>query len=259
MKKLLLSLLSLFIITPILIAQIPEGTIVQFGFYKVEEGKQAEYETVMVDYQGEIMKERVRKGCMENWVFRRVLPGTSASNYFTHITIDVLKSGKTNFECEGISAETVFPEMSEGMHQLLRNVWQNSRKVVYRTTTSYVAGYNKNDEIPEFAAYNFITTYPGKRSDYRNMHKEYLNDIFLKYSNQTAWHALDRNDPRVGGSEEWNYLTIDGYSSLDQKGNRSVNVPDSLSKELNDKYGNTADLRDLKYQVVTRLIMSANE
>ena len=259
MKKLLLTLLPLLFFTSLLIAQVPEGTIITFGFYKVEEGKQAEYETVMKDYIGEFMKERIKNGCIENWIFRRVLPNTSASNYFTHITVDVFKPGKTNRQCEGVTNETVFPEMSEGMHQLLLNVRATSRKVVYRTRVSYVAGFNKNDAIVKYAAFNFIRTNPGKLNDYKNMHKEYQKDIFMKYSNQPAWHSFVRSDPRVGGSEEWNYLTIDGYRTLDQKINRSVNVPENLSKEVNKKYGNYIDMRDLKYQVLTELIMAAKE
>ena len=61
MKKPVLTFLSLLFITSLLIAQVPEGTILRFGFYKVEEGKQAEYETVMKDYLGELMKERIEK------------------------------------------------------------------------------------------------------------------------------------------------------------------------------------------------------
>ena len=259
MKKPLLTFLSLLFITSLLIAQVPEGTILRFGFYKVEEGKQAEYETVMKDYLGELMKERIENGCMENWIFRRVLPYTNASNYFTHITIDVLKPGKTNYQCEGVTKETVFPEMSEGMHELLLNVHRSSRKVVYRTVVSYVAGFNKNDEIVKYAAYNFIRTLPGKGVDYRNMHKEYQKSIYEKYSNQSAWHAFFRSDPAVGGSNEWNYLTVDGYDTMDQKRNRSVNVPEDIAKERNKKYGNYVEMRDLKYQVVAELIMSAKE
>ena len=89
--------------------------------------------------------------------------------------------------------------------------------------------------------------------------KAVIKDIFLNHSNQAAWHAMKRTDPRVGGSEEWNYLIVDGYKSLDEKRNRSVNVPKDLSKEINKKYGNFLDMRDLKHQVVTTLLMSAAE
>ena len=81
----------------------------------------------------------------------------------------------------------------------------------------------------------------------------------MNHSNQSAWHALRRTDPRVGGSQEWNYLTIDGYKTLDEKRNRSVNVPEDLSKEMNKKYGNYQEMRDLKYQVVSVLLMAAKE
>ena len=89
--------------------------------------------------------------------------------------------------------------------------------------------------------------------------KAVIKDIFLNQSNQAAWHAMKRTDPLVGGSEEWNYLIVDGYKSLDEKRNRSVNVPKDLSKEINKKYGNFLDMRDLKHQVVTTLLMSAAE
>ena len=259
MKKLLLTFLSLSFIANLLIAQDPEAILVQFGFYKVEDGRRAEYETVMKDYMGEVMKERIKNGCMQNWIFRRVIPRTNASNYFTHMTIDVLNPGKTNYQCEGVTNKTVFPDMSEGMHELLLNVHRTSRKVVYRTAVIHVAGYNKNEDFVRYAAYNFIRTYPGKGADYRNMHKEYTKDIYENHSSQSAWHAFVRRDAAVGGSEEWNYLTIDGYDNMDQKRTRSINVPEDLSNEVNKKYGKLLDMRDLKYQVVAELIMSAKE
>ena len=258
MKKLLLIVFPLLLFTSFLVAQVPENNTVRFHFFKVDDDKQAEYETVMKDYYGPIMKERVKNGCLQNWVFRRVLPGTNARNYFTHVTIDVLNPGKNNYQCEKVTAKTVFPTMSEGMHNLMAKV-RTSRKVVYRTSTSYVTGFNKNDSIPTFAAFNFIRTKPGKLNDYKNMHLEYQKDNFMKYSNQLVWHALVRNDARSGGSAEWNYLTIDGYDTMSQKRNRSVNVPEKLSKEINKKYGSFIDMRDLKHQVVTRLIMAASE
>lgn len=260
MKKLLLTVIPLLLFTSFLAAQVSgQNTNILFHFFKVQEGKQAEYETVMKDYYGEIMKENIKNGCMQNWIFRRVLPGTNASNYFTHVTVDVLNPEKTNYQCEEVTKETVFPEMSEGMHNLLRNVRAKGRKVVYRTSTTYVAGFNKNETIPKYAAFNFIKTNPGKLNDYKNMHIEYQKDNFMKYSNQPMWHSFVRSDPRVGGSEEWNYLTIDGYETMEQKRDRRVNVPENLTKEINKKYGNYLDLRDLKYQVVTELIMAAKE
>ena len=38
-----------------------------------------------------------------------------------------------------------------------------------------------------------------------------------------------------------------------------MNVPEDLSKEMNEKYGNFVDMRDLKHRVVTTLLMSAAE
>ena len=106
MKKLLLTLSALLLFTSYLVAQVSDDNTVLFHFFKVEDGKQAEYETVMKDYYGEIMKENIKNGCMQNWIFRRVLPGTNASNYFTHVTVDVLNPGKTNYQCEEVTKET---------------------------------------------------------------------------------------------------------------------------------------------------------
>ena len=47
--------------------------------------------------------------------------------------------------------------------------------------------------------------------------------------------------------------------TLDEKRNRSVDVPEDLSKEVNEKYGNMLEMRDLKHQVVTVLLMAAKE
>ena len=259
MKKQLLAVLPAILFANLLIAQVEEATQVNIGFYKVEDGKRAEYETVMMDYFGPIMKKRVENGCMQNWIFRRVAPASNASNYFTHVTIDVLMPGKTNYQCEGVTPESVFPDMSEGMHQLLWDTRTNSRKVVYRTWTEYVTGFSRDDKVVELAAFNFIRIYPGKGANYINSHKEYAKDFFEKYSNQAAWHALRRIDPLTGGSEEWNYLTIDGYNTMEEKRNRTMNAPEDLVKERIEKYGRNPEMRDLMYHVVTRLLMSARE
>ena len=39
---------------------------IQISFYKVDETKRAEYESVMTDVFGKIMTQRVKEGCMRN-------------------------------------------------------------------------------------------------------------------------------------------------------------------------------------------------
>lgn len=72
-------------------------------------------------------------------------------------------------------------------------------------------------------------------------------------------HAIVRNDPAVSGSNEWNYITMAGYDTMDQIRNRSDNVPEDLPKESIKRYGSLIEMRDLKYQAALELIMSANE
>ena len=85
---------------------------IQISFYKVDET--SEYESVMTDVFGKIMTQRVKEGCMRNWIFRRI-PNSSMAEQFTHMTIDVLNPGSDNYACgefENIRKK-VFPNQSE--------------------------------------------------------------------------------------------------------------------------------------------------
>ena len=257
MQRFLIMLFCFLFFASNVFTQADKSTVFLIGFYKVEDGMQSEYEAVMTGYFGNIMKEKVAKGCFQNWIFRRVLPHTNAANYYTHMTIDVLNPGKTNYECDEVTDVSVFPSMSIGMHELMYNVRDRSRKVVYRTEVTYITGFNKAKQPPRYSAFNFMRTEPGRTDDFKDMHTMYTKDIFLNNDKQIAWHALERTDPAVTGSQEWNYMTIDGFETMNQKRNSVMIIPDNISKDVQDKYGNWEEMRDFRYQVVSELIMSA--
>ena len=66
---------------------------------------ETDYETAMIEYQGVMMKERVKNGCMRNWVFREVLPGSEARKHFTHMTVDVLNLDSKTYNCPSVTPE----------------------------------------------------------------------------------------------------------------------------------------------------------
>ena len=231
--------------------------LLRIGFYKVNPGMEADYETAMIEYQGVMMKERVKNGCMRNWVFREVLPGSEARKHFTHMTVDVLNLDSKTYNCPSVTPEKVFPKMSENMRNIIDKVRSTSRKVVYRTVVRKVAGFNKGDSLVEFAAFNFIKTKPGKKQAYINRNKEFSLKEYKNHSNQQAWYAWERYDAKAGGLMSWDYLSMDGYNKASDKLNRVVNTPKSIKDKENKKYGPLADMRDLNHQVLTRLLYSA--
>ena len=227
------------------------------GFYKVKPGMEADYETAMIEYQGKMMKERVKNGCLRNWVFREVLPNSEGRKLFTHMTVDVLNLDSDTYNCSSVTPEKVFPEMSENMRNIINKVRSSSREVVYRTVVRKVAGVNKGEGLAKFAAFNFIKTKPGKKQAYINRNKEFSPKQYKNYSNQQAWYAWERYDARVGGLLSWDYLSMDGYNKISDKLNRVVNTPKSIKDKENKKYGPLSEMRDLNHQVLTRLLFSA--
>ena len=254
MKKLFTLLFTL----SVLYSSTAQEQLLRFGFYKVKPGMKADYETTMIELMGPMMKERVKNGCMRNWIFREVLPGSEARNYFTHMTRDVLNLDSDNYNCPSVSADKVFPEMSEDMIKIIHKIRTSSRDVVYRTVVRKVAGYNKGDDVVKFAAFNFIKTKPGKKQDYIKRNKEFTHENLKKYSNQQAWYAWERYDAMAGGLLSWDYLSLDGYSKIADKLTRVVNVPQSITNKENKIYGPLREMRDLNYQVLTRLLYAAD-
>ena len=254
MKKVFTAIFAICIFSFI---QAQEQQLVFLGFYKVNPGMEDDYETAMIEYQGEIMKERVKNGCMRNWIFREVLPNSQARNYFTHMTVDVLNVGADNYNCPSVSSESVFPQMSDKMRSLINKIKNSSRTVVYRTVVKQVAGFNRDDKLSKIGAWNFITTKPGKKQAYIDRNKEFSLNQYMNFSNQQSWWAWERYDARVGGSLNWDYLSFDGYNNLSDKLNRKVNTPPSIKNKEEKKYGPLIEMRDLNQQVVTRLLMEA--
>ena len=62
----------------------------------------------------------------------------------------------------------------------------------------------------------------------------------------------------AGGLLSWDYLSLDGYSKIADKLNRVVNVPQSITNKENKIYGPLREMRDLNYQVLTRLLYAAD-
>ena len=252
MKKVLMATFAFLIV---LTSYSQESQKIQMSFYKVEESKRVEYETLMKDYFGKIMSERVKLGCMENWIFRRVMPNSSMAEQFTHITIDVLNPGAESYPCDNLNVEEVFPNISQEMRLMLRDLKNSYRNLIYRTKLKKVAGFNRTGVPMDITIYNFTKT---KSPNYKLKHQETSN-IFSDYMNRDAWHAFERDEHISWASKEWDYMTIDGYSSMDKLNTPGKNVPTKLMNSISKKYGSASSQRDIMKRVMAKLIFSAKK
>ena len=248
MNKIILSL-AFIVICSLTMAQTNQK--IQMGFYKVDEEMRAEYETVMKDYLGKIMAERVKLGCMSNWIFRRVVPNSSMAENFTHMTIDVMNPGDENYwNCDTFDVDLVFPNMSPELHSILQEVHRKSRNVIYRTKLDAVAGLNKLDHVGHIAIYNFTKT---KSQKYKQKHIK-MGAVFTDYGNRDAWYAFERDEPIDWATKEWDYMTVDVYDSVEKMKSQGKQIPEKMRNEMNKKYGNSNSQRDIMKRVMTTLI-----
>ena len=236
MKKLFFTIIFCAIFSPILSQ---EDFKIQISFYKVDETKRGEYESVMTDIFGKIMKQRVKEGYMKNWIFRRVIPNSSMAEQFTHMTIDVLNPDSDNYNCGELESirKKVFPNQSEEIFNILRDIKNSSRNVIYRTKLSHVSGYNKIEgKTAQFAMFCITKT---KNGNYKKRHKdeEWLNAA-EKAHGKDAWHAFERDD-FVNGTKEWNYLTIDGYVNANDIYTGNKPFPSKLNQNIQKKIWKT--------------------
>ena len=245
------------------------------SFYKVDENHRAEYETLMKDVFGKIMKQRINDGCMKNWIFRRVSDNSSMSEQFTHMTIDVYNDGATNYLCNksaNVSSfndlrmkvnqenesirKKVFPNQSKEVFQILNDLKNSARNTIYRTNLIKVSGFNKIGKTPKYAIWCFTKT---KNQNYEKRHndKDWLNAAKKSFGHD-AWHSFKRDEP-VMGSKEWNYITIDAYDNENEiyKGNSPMNS--KIRDKMVEKYGTNSSQREIWKRVKTELIFSAKD
>ena len=248
MNKIILSL-AFIVVCSLTMAQTNQK--IQMGFYKVDEDMRAEYETVMKDYLGKMMAERVKQGCMSNWIFRRVVPNSSMAENFTHMTIDVMNPGDENYwNCDTFDVDLVFPNISPELHSILQEVHRKSRNVIYRTKLDGVAGHNKLDHVGHIAIYNFTKT---KSQKYKQKHIK-MGAVFTDYGNRDAWYAFERDEPIDWATKEWDYMTVDVYDSVEKMKSQGKQMPEKIRNEMNKKYGNGNSQREIMKRVMTTLI-----
>ena len=250
MKKLLFILIALLTFNH---SYSQEGNYLTINFYKVADGKADDYEKLMTEYISKIQEARIKSGCMNGWVFRRVLPSSKMSNEITHITIDIRTKEQSEKNCNWSPYKSI-PELSEYLHDVLLEKHNSNREFVYSTQLIEVAGYNKLSETPQIAVFNLIKS--KNINAYAKRHSEWQNDAFKKYSSQVGWHALKRNDIIGAGANEWNYLSIDLFNNLDEANNRKWSAPESEINKANKKYGANANTRVITDKIIATLITS---
>ena len=253
MKKIILFSTLLFISLKA-VAQVETGSILRYHFFKVDKAVMPEYETVMKDWFQKVQQARVDNGCIKAWVFRKIVPGSSNhSSEYTHMAIDVYMPGEERLnrsKCD-IDYAKLFPDLSEGMIELLRKVMNNKERM-YKARLKYVSG---GGDLQPYAIYNLTKT--KSRSKYINKHKEY-SEIFTKYSDRGAWHALERIDPEGYAQWNWDYVTVDAYPSASVARKNVNRVPKKIRDKMLEKYGTGPEQRTIRERFVGLLLAKAN-
>tara|TARA_X000000950_G_scaffold7352_1_gene8034 strand:- start:73 stop:888 length:816 start_codon:yes stop_codon:yes gene_type:complete len=270
MKRLLFTVFTIFIVNISFSQQ-----RMWVSFYKVDENHRVEYETLMKDVFGKIMKQRVEDGCMKNWIFRRVSNNSSMSEQFTHMTIDVYNDGATNYLCndEGnldsfddlvmkvnqdteVIRKKVFPNQSKEVFQILNSLKNSARNIIYRTNLVQVSGFNKIGKTPKYAIWCFTKT---KNQNYEKRHsdKDWLNAA-KKSMGHDAWYSFKRDEP-VTGTKEWNYITIDAFDNENEIYKGGSPMSSKTRDMILKKYGTGSSQREIWKRVKTELIFSAKD
>ena len=253
MKKIILFSTLLFISLKT-VAQVETGSILRYHFFKVDKAVMPEYETVMKDWFQKVQQARVDNGCIKAWVFRKIVPGSSNhSSEYTHMAIDVYMPGEERpdrSKCD-IDYAKLFPDLSEGMIELLQKVMNNKERM-YNARLKYVSG---GGDLQPYAIYNLTKT--KNRSKYINKHKEY-SEIFTKYSDRGAWHAIERIDPEGYAQWNWDYVTVDAYPSASVARKNVNKVPKKIRNKMLEKYGTGPEQRTIRERFVGLLLAKAN-
>lgn len=227
-----------------------ETRYVTFGFYKVDENKRSDYETLMTDYFGPLMQKRVNEGCLAGWLFRKVLPNSSLYNEFTHLTIDIMPYGEKTYQSCDAKLEEVFEGLSANLRKFVWKQKNSFRQVILRAQTTSVTGFKEPEKTPKIAVYNFTKTLTPM---YEKKHLDNFGEFIVTSSSRIAWYAFKRIDPTAWASKEWDYLTVDGYENLQQL-NEPSNFPQVKIEYYNNKYGLGSEQRDIMGRAVTELI-----
>ena len=225
------------------------------SFYKVDESNRSDYETIMKDYFGKIMTERVKNKCMQNWVFLSVDQNSPLAEEFTHITVDVLNPGTENYTCDSVTLNSVFPNLPQSAHSMLAQMRNQSRNVIYRTWVESVVGNNSLEKTPTKMVWNFTRALSPL---YKMKHIDHP-ELIQKYYNADAWYAFERTENVAYASSEWNYLTIDGFEEPKKMNLPAKPLPTRLQNQIDKKYGPAEKQRDITHRIVTTTIFAASD
>ena len=98
---------------------------------------------------------------------------------------------------------------------------------------------------------------PERAEEYINKHKEY-SEIFTKYSDRGAWHAIERIDPEGYAQWNWDYVTVDAYPSASVARKNVNKVPKKIRNKMLEKYGTGPEQRTIRERFVGLLLAKAN-
>ena len=134
-------------------------------------------------------------------------------------------------------------------------IHQNNRKRIYVARLGLVANYNKEAKPAEFSIVNFMRV--NNITKYSKKHIESTKGIFEKYTPRQLWSANNRLDIESYATDEWNYMTVDGYYSREDA-MKSSNIPEKVRIQSNKKYGLNNEMRTNKKRMLSSLIMYLN-
>ena len=255
MKK-LFTLLCIISIT-FSYSQLDEGQKIHFDFIKVEKENIEEYEAFMTDYIGKVAETAVKKGKLENWIFRKVAANSMHNSGFTHMVLWVAPD--QSIPWSDVWEET-YPNLSKESREWIGSKGAVLSNKLYTAYTTYVTGFSHagEDVVNYIATYNLIKAESGKLSDYIEFEKNMKTTLEKHAPKLKGWHALTRNGSVARAQGAWDFMTIDNFANA-QDANQLwwTDIPQKIRQNNSKKYGNVSELRTIRHRVLTRLIYDA--
>ncbi len=238
-------------------SQLDEGQKIHFDFIKVEKENIDEYEAYMTDYIGKVAETAIKKGKLENWIFRRVAANSRYNAGFTHMVLWVAPD--QSIPWSDVWDET-YPNLSKESREWIGSKGAALSNKLYTAYTTYVTGFSHAGEgvVNYIATYNLIKAESGKLNEYLEFEKNMKTTLEKHAPKLKGWHALTRNGSVARAQGAWDFMTIDNFSnSKDANQLWWVDIPEKIRQNNSKKYGNASDLRTIRYRVLTRLLYDA--
>jgi hypothetical protein len=181
--------------------------VVSAEFFKIVEGKAAEYRALEEKWKAEIHEDRVRKGQIESWSLYMVAqPGMSQAREYDTITLtvfDTFDKMETLFDATQRDKLRSMPSAEALRKTARRELWS-----LYHTAGEELLAKN-------FAMVYFHRTRPGKFAEHAKSLRDWkeINEQLMKTGVRQGWQAFSLMFPR-GSGLPYNVVTFDHFDKF---------------------------------------------